>query len=397
MKALYGHNTAAIKSKWYSAFQSPEGAPNQLATQDPKVHAGIRRRFAPAFKMTVLLRQEGAMQNCLDKLWQSLEKPALDGTVIDMCHYTETVTWDIIGQLCYGEPLGSIAGAEGMNLQGILNSLLTASTIFGHVWGQLFWLDNPLTRLLGVKNPVQESFEWSSMKVRQHVEADRSGVEPDMVDYFLSYKDAQGKPTTHLEVVEGAFAVTTNPAVIQKLREEVDAVDSDEPLSYKETQKLPYLKAVVRESLRMYSSVPAQLYRIVPDSGLSVDDHLIPSGTVVGISSLAQNRDTAIFGQDATTFNPDRWLGDESQARYLEAALFNFGGTGPRSCPGRDLAMLYKFVAQMVKRFNFELVDEAHPFSVRTYFFAMQSNMRMKVARREQHVKFRGQSAETLL
>jgi cytochrome P450 len=208
MKALYGHNTAAIKSKWYSAFQSPQGAPNQLATRDPKVHAGIRRRFAPAFKMTVLLRLEDSMQSCLDKLWQSLEKPALEGTIIDMCHYTETVTWDIIGQLCYGEPLGLIASPEGTNLQGILNQLLTVSTVLGHVWGQLVWVDNPITRLLGIKNPVQESFDWSAKKVRQHQEEDRNGVEPDMVDYFLSYKDAQGTPITQLEVVEGAFAVT---------------------------------------------------------------------------------------------------------------------------------------------------------------------------------------------
>jgi cytochrome P450 len=208
VKALYGHNTAAIKSKWYSAFQSPQGAPNQLATRDPKVHAGIRRRFAPAFKMTVLLRLEDSMQACLDKLWQSLEGPAAEGTIIDMCHYTETVTWDIIGQLCYGEPLGLIASAEGTNLQGILNQLLTASTILGHVWGQLIWVDNPVTRLLGIKNPVQESFDWSAKKVRQHQEEDRSSVETDMVDYFLSYKDAQGTPITQLEVVEGAFAVT---------------------------------------------------------------------------------------------------------------------------------------------------------------------------------------------
>lgn len=136
------------------------------------------------------------------------------------------------------------------------------------------------------------------------------------------------------------YHLSTNPAVLQRLREEIDTVDSDEPLSYKQTQQLSYLKAVVRESLRMYSSVPAQLYRVVPTGGLSIEGHFIPSGTVVGISSLAQNRDTAIFGQDADAFNPDRWLGDESKARYLEAALFNFGGTGPRSCPGRDLAMV---------------------------------------------------------
>lgn len=136
------------------------------------------------------------------------------------------------------------------------------------------------------------------------------------------------------------YRLATNPAVLQKLREELDAIASEEPITYKETQKLPYLKAVVRESLRMYPSVPAPLYRNVPAGGLTVDGHFIPPGAIVGISSLAQNRDTAIFGKDADVFNPDRWLGDESEARYLEAALFNFGGAGPRSCPGRDLAMV---------------------------------------------------------
>jgi cytochrome P450 len=136
------------------------------------------------------------------------------------------------------------------------------------------------------------------------------------------------------------WRLSTNPGVLQKLREEIDAIDPDESITYRLTQMLPYLKAVVRESLRMYPSVPAPLYRIVPEGGLAVDGQLIPPGTVVGISSLAQNRDTAIFGKDADVFNPDRWLGDGSEARYMETALFNFGGSGPRSCPGRDLAMV---------------------------------------------------------
>lgn len=208
MKALFGHNTAAIKSKWYSAFQSPEGAPNILATQDPKVHAAIRRRFAPAFKMTVLLRQEDSMQACLDKLWQSLQNPASEGTIIDMCHYTETVTWDIIGQLCFGESLGALVGPQNLDLANILNTLLMISTVLGHVWGQIAWVANPVTRLIGMENPIQKSFDWASLKVRQHKEADRSNIEPDMVDYLLGYRDSQGKPATHLEVVEGTFAVT---------------------------------------------------------------------------------------------------------------------------------------------------------------------------------------------
>jgi hypothetical protein len=55
---------------------------------------------------------------------------------------------------------------------------------------------------------------------------------------------------------------------------------------------------------------------------------------------------------------------------------------------------LHKFVAQIVQKFDLELVDEAHPFSMKTYFFAMQSDMKMRVSRREKHVRFRGQSVE---
>jgi cytochrome P450 len=133
--------------------------------------------------------------------------------------------------------------------------------------------------------------------------------------YHDNYSGA-GADTVAISMRSALWRLSTNPAV------------------------LPYLKAVVRESLRMYPSVPAPLYRIVPAGGITVDGQLIPPGTVVGISSLAQNRDTAIFGQDPNVFNPDRWLGDEAEARYMEAALFNFGGSGPRSCPGRDLAMV---------------------------------------------------------
>lgn len=149
-----------------------------------------------------------------------------------------------------------------------------------------------------------------------------------------------GADTVGIAMRSVLYYLSINPAVVVKLQKEIDALDSSESISFRQTQQLPYLKAVVRESLRMYSSVPAQLYRIVPDGGLSVDGHFIPPGTIVGMCSLAQNRDTAIFGQDVDVFKPDRWLGDEARGRYLENALFNFGGTGPRSCPGRDLAMV---------------------------------------------------------
>lgn len=149
-----------------------------------------------------------------------------------------------------------------------------------------------------------------------------------------------GADTVSVAMRSALYYLGVHPDMLRKVQAEVDSLDTTEPITYKQTQQLPYLKAVVRESLRMYPSIPAQLYRFVPEQGMAVDDRYIPAGTVVGMSGLAQNRDELVFGSDVDVFKPERWLGDAEEQRRLEASLFNFGGNGPRSCPGRDLAMV---------------------------------------------------------
>lgn len=82
-----------------------------------------------------------------------------------------------------------------------------------------------------------------------------------------------------------------------------------------------------------------QLLRHAPDNFI-VDDKVIPPGTPVGISPLAQNRDRAIWGNDADVFRPERWLEDEEKAKYLETANMTFGGSGPRMCIGKNIALV---------------------------------------------------------
>lgn len=206
MKTLYGHGTSAIKGDWYKTWQPPGAAPNIFATQDEQVHAVVRRRMAPAFKMTALLRLEGSMQDCLDRLWQRLHKSASEGKPIDACYYTDGLAWDIIGQLCYGEPLGFVEGADGRNIQNIIFGNFVSSAILGHVYGGLIWMKNPIFRLFGTKNTIIGFFQWSSGKVREHEVNIGTGGQQDMTDHFLAYVDSEGKPATHLEVVDSAIA-----------------------------------------------------------------------------------------------------------------------------------------------------------------------------------------------
>lgn len=139
------------------------------------------------------------------------------------------------------------------------------------------------------------------------------------------------------------YYICSHDHVYQRLQKEVDTFCEshhlDQPISYRETQDLPYLQAVVKEALRMLPSIVWQLLRHAPP-GLVVDGKVIPAGTCVGISPLAQNRDRAIWGEDADQFRPERWLESEARSRYLEARDMTFGGNGPRMCIGRNLALV---------------------------------------------------------
>lgn len=213
------------------------------------------------------------------------------------------------------------------------------------------------------------------------------------------------------------YYICSHKDVYVKLQAEVDAFYEAQvlvsPISYLETQSLPYLQAVVKEALRMLPSIVWQLLRYAPP-GLVVDGKEIPAGTPVGMSPLAQNRDPAIWGDDADKFRPERWLEGVERSRYLESRNMTFGGSGPRMCVGRNLALvgflfysclpflvslncwleansatltvaeghqveIHKFVAQMVRNFDAQFMEGENPWKIQTTWFAYQKDMHMRI------------------
>jgi len=91
----------------------------------------------------------------------------------------------------------------------------------------------------------------------------------------------------------------------------------------------------------------------VPSSGASIGGRFIPGGTVVGMSGLFVHNSETVF-QNATSFEPDRWLQPDAQS--LEPWLVSFS-KGPRSCLGSNLAWceLYIAFAALFRRFDMKL------------------------------------------
>ena len=137
------------------------------------------------------------------------------------------------------------------------------------------------------------------------------------------------------------FELSCHPGVCARLRHEVDALNGSLP-SFTELKDMKYLKAVLNETLRLYPIVPgnsreALIDTVVPvgggEDGLS--PFFVPKGTLVGWDVYSMHRRKDLFGEDAETFRPERWL-DENGKKGLRPGweYLPFNG-GPRICLGR--------------------------------------------------------------
>ena len=148
------------------------------------------------------------------------------------------------------------------------------------------------------------------------------------------------------------FHLVQNPDVRQRLSEEI----SQQP-SGTDPQSLPYLRAVVREGLRLGMANPARLTRVVPlGPGLTVSGYHLPEGTKVGAAAYVFHHDPTVY-PEPFTFQPERWLpgpnetAGQAQARRIrERNAFPYG-VGSRACLGRNLAnhQLYVVVKEVLE------------------------------------------------
>ena len=138
------------------------------------------------------------------------------------------------------------------------------------------------------------------------------------------------------------FALSRNPNVWARLRAEVDALNGELP-SFTKLKDMKYLKAVLNESLRLYPIVPGNAREALRDTVIPVgggEDGLspffVPKGTLIGWDIYTMHRRKDVFGDDAETFRPERWL-DENGRKGLRPGweFLPFSG-GPRICLGRE-------------------------------------------------------------
>jgi cytochrome P450 len=115
-----------------------------------------------------------------------------------------------------------------------------------------------------------------------------------------------GSDTTYIALTAIFYFLHKYPDKLARLRNEIDNAFATgaltSPIRYTDAIKLPYLHAVVRESMRMHPSLGTGLPRIVPAPGVTISGRFFPAGTTVIMNQCAVHFDAAIFGEDCEQF-----------------------------------------------------------------------------------------------
>ena len=186
-----------------------------------------------------------------------------------------------------------------------------------------------------------------------------------------------GEDTTANTIAWAVNYFVDCPAYLERARAEVDNIVGKEQLPNAASQlsEFKFIEAFANETMRLKPVAP--LNGLETNEPTQIGDIEVPAGTPV----LALTRYCAVQEQyfsNAKQFDPDRWLAPQSQDNHNANAFLPFG-TGPRFCPGRNLALteIKMCLAMLVKHFNFKRAPHPVPVSERLAFTMYPANLHL--------------------
>ncbi|KAH7372145.1 putative cytochrome P450 monooxygenase [Cadophora sp. MPI-SDFR-AT-0126] len=401
IKDIYGHNTKCKKDELYTITM---GSHFHLAdVVDNKEHSRKRKVLSSAYALKNLESWEHKVADkterlithfdrmCTAPLPKGQKQPHPDDLNVDYRAWTNFFTIEAIADIGLSERLGFLDTGSDLcsaeKLDGTTYEVGFRDALYQNARKQslLVWnydwypFINKLVDIVPFYRRMSgHARDWDAIYLsRSSRRLKRYEAGEKLDDFFQALmEDKNGSPnnlewgeivaevgimmnagsaTTAIAMANVMFQLLKNPTVMEKLRAEVDSVLDDHEVvaSYDKIKHLPYLRACLDESLRLFPPTSHGLTRAVPPEGMDILGEYIPGGTSVSISAYVAHRDESIFPM-AEKFIPERWLGEEG--KRLQPYFLAFSA-GARGCIGRNISYLEQTVllASVLHRYEFAL------------------------------------------
>lgn len=356
-----------------------------VSTADETQHRDLRRSIASAFTPTGVLALEPAIGQSILDFKSFLTSKSHSRESFNLANVVLLFTMDSAARQAFSESRGYLS--SGHDVDG---SIALIRARFTH-WGR--WSSLPGLERLIYRNPIsmrrkqtpssmaaeanrQLSARISTANTEVKPQQDFFEPQRDLLSSFLLASstnphllDRKGIVGMLMSTISGAgdttastltgilFYLMKNPKDMETLRSELDShniLGKTVPES-SEVSKLPFLNAVIKESMRCFSSATWPIERVVPAGGVTIEGTFIPEGTSVGVLPAAVHLNTEIYGSDANIFRPSRWLeANEQTLRAMETSHMGFS-RGRRVCLGQNIAVMQMKKTLAVVLQNFEV------------------------------------------
>ncbi|KFY37707.1 hypothetical protein V494_04641 [Pseudogymnoascus sp. VKM F-4513 (FW-928)] len=405
------------RSDWYAGLRLPPGQDNIFSTMDEKKHTRRRAQMADGYTGKTNAFLESTIDSHVLNLVRLVRSKYLSSSAefipMDMAKKAAFLTMDVITDIAFRQSFGNLVDdhdthryiqstEEMLPVMITLTSIPALSAFFQFPWVAKLFSPNDkdatgVGKLIGIaRKLVHERF------------TNKSAVDNDMMASFIAHGLSEtdlvaesllqilaGADTTATAIRATLLHLMTHPLAYNALQSEIDkyvqeGLISSPVVKDTEASKMKYLQAVIKEGLRIWPPVTGLLSKQSPAGGdefeLDGQKYFIPEDTSVGYCAWGVHRNKEIFGPDADMFRPERWLTeDTSKLAVMNRTAELIWGYGKYQCLGRPVALmeLNKVFVELLRNFDFELVDSTSPWKSANVGLWIQSELWVRVTERE--------------
>ena len=315
-----------------------------LVMSEGESHHRQRRLMQPAFHRTEIARYVGTMRDVAVPRISAWP----DGGTLAFDREMRSITLTVLARTLLSSDIGADAIDEIERLLRVLLSELVARGISANVPG-LAWVPTRSNRRFSAANRRLRALLTDVIDAYRRVGTDHG----DLISILMHARDDDtgtgmtneqlrdeattlviaGSETTGNTIAWACYLLAQHPRIQERLQQEVDLVLAGADPDYETLSRLPFTRAVITETLRLYSPVWILPRRALVD--VELGGHLLRAGSRIFFSPYALNRDARLH-RDPDRFDPDRWATDYSKSD-MRATFFPFG-QGIRNCIGEGFA-----------------------------------------------------------
>ncbi|RPD82303.1 high nitrogen upregulated cytochrome P450 monooxygenase 2 [Lentinus tigrinus ALCF2SS1-7] len=368
------------KGPQWEARTATQSVPPLIAIGDPKEHLRRRKPWNRALNVASLKDFEPFVAHRAEQLVSRL---AAQKETTNLARWFGWFTYDLMSDMAFGGGSEMMLNGDEGSVWPLLETGLLNSDTFGH----LPWMADYIRAVPGLGANMKQMRSFCIQRTQERIKLGNTSRK-DLFYYLNNEDGAEPKPPVSEVTADGTLAIVagsdttssvlsnvfycllTHPEAYARLRAEVDSYypAGEDAFNTKHHADMPYLNAVINETMRLFPPVTDGSQRIVPagSGGRIIGDSYLPEGTITTVHMYSIQRDARNFAPLPDSFWPERWLHAADGASSVigmklvhnATAFFPFS-YGPGNCAGKGLALqeMRMVVSAMVQRLELSLAD----------------------------------------